>query len=467
MNISLNRISIVALFASALFFPLLFLFSARAQNAAPQNTQSPNAPPPNAPPQIWGAEREQIVAFWSAPHRYEVLPRETTQAEGPWAVRLSPAASLWQYRYQKLFVKEKILPTQNTITPANSGRDEWEKWISAKVAYDNWRAAREVAALNAPFVKNAALVAAPPFPGPIPLELQVELGNPPPFAVAALPKKYVVRFDDYTATYHDQLGANRPRNVYFRFDEGVAHMGVALKNWPDNEARDLFARSGLSPSEQKVCMAVSRFEGGFESVNTYDTGFVSVGFIQFASLSEGSGSLGGMMLRYKQADPQNFNSDFHRFGIDVSPAGVLQVLDPATGAQLGGADANAKIIADKRLIAVFQRAGKLSEAFRIAQIQAAKARFYPANFKIQISVNGKEIEGRASDVIRSEAGLATLFDRSVNIGNIRVLNVEVQKVMQENKLETLAQVAPFEREIIRRLKWRGDFLADKTLSQPQ
>jgi hypothetical protein len=441
-------------FAVVLCFPVLFFSHSRAQDTAPQ---------------LWTSEREAIVAFWNAPGRYEVSSRDTAATDGPWAVRLSPAASLWQYRYQKLFATGKILPTQNSILLVETGLNVWEKWVSGKVAYDNWRAAQDATALNAPFLKTPALPAAapPPFPGPIPLGLQNVLGNPPPFAVAALPKKYVVRFDDYTATYQDQLGANRPRNVYFRFDEGVAHMGVAVKSWPENEARALFARSGLSPSEQKVCMAVSRFEGGFESVNTYDTGFVSVGFIQFASLSEGSGSLGGMMLRYKKTDPVNFQNDFHRFGIDVSTAGVLQALDPATGAQLSGPDANAKIIADKRLIAIFQRAGKLSEAFRIAQIQAAKARFYPANFVIKFSLNGKEIVGRASDVVQSEAGLATLMDRSVNIGNIRLLTEEVQKVMLENNLQTLAQVAPFEREIIRRLKWRGDFLKDASLSQPQ
>lgn len=422
-----------------------------------------------ATPQVWQSDRERIVAFWNAPDRYEILPRDASATDGPWGVRLSSEASLWLYRYQKQFTTGKILPTQNAPVLENADKANWEKWISAKIVYDNWRAAQDVAALNAPFVKTPAIAATapPPFPGLIPLDLQDSLGNPPPFAVAALPKKYVVRFDDYTATYHDQLGANRPRNVYFRFDEGVSHFGVAVKNWPENQARELFARSGLSHSEQKVCMAVSRHEGGFESVNTYDTGFVSVGFIQFASLSEGSGSLGGVMLRYKKSDPVNFNNDFYRFGVDVSEAGVLQVLDPTTGAQLEGPEANAKIIADKRLIAVFQRAGKLSEAFRIAQIQAAKARFYPANFKIKFSLNGKEIEGRAGDVIRSEAGLATLFDRSVNIGNIRLLNDVLQKVMLENKLENLAQVAPFEREIVRRLKWRGDFLKDKTLSQPQ
>ena len=103
--------------------------------------------------------------------------------------------------------------------------------------------------------------------------------------------------------------------------------------------------------------AVSILEGGFDSVNTYDTGYVSVGFIQFASLKEGGGSLGAVLKNFKAADPLAFASDFHRFGVDVDETGHLVVVDPTSGAVATGAEANARIIEDKRLIAVFGRAG--------------------------------------------------------------------------------------------------------------
>ena len=60
---------------------------------------------------------------------------------------------------------------------------------------------------------------------------------------------------------------------------------------PDARLKALFAAAGFTGSEQRVMKAVSRLEGGFDSVNTYDTGFVSIGFIQFITEGEGKGSL--------------------------------------------------------------------------------------------------------------------------------------------------------------------------------
>jgi len=90
----------------------------------------------------------------------------------------------------------------------------------------------------------------------------------------------------------------------------------------------LFRLAGVEPKVANVMKAVSALEGGFESINTYDTGFVSVGFIQFASLKAGAGSLGVMMLRYKTADSSDFDRDFRQFGVDVTSSGQLAVLDP-------------------------------------------------------------------------------------------------------------------------------------------
>jgi hypothetical protein len=42
------------------------------------------------------------------------------------------------------------------------------------------------------------------------------------------------------------------------------------------ELNRIFAASGLTPVEARVMRAVSLLEGGFDSINTYDTGF-SVG----------------------------------------------------------------------------------------------------------------------------------------------------------------------------------------------
>jgi hypothetical protein len=116
---------------------------------------------------------------------------------------------------------------------------------------------------------------------------------------------------------------------------------------------------------------------------------------------------------------------------------------------------------------VFQLAGMKSRAFRLSQIEVAKQRYYPADIPIKVTLNGMVLEGTVSDVIKSEAGMATLFDRKVNIGNIHPFSEVVARVMTQRQLTNLTDAAQFEREITQTLRYRADFLADKNLSQPQ
>jgi hypothetical protein len=68
--------------------------------------------------------------------------------------------------------------------------------------------------------------------------------------------------------------------------------------------------------------------------------------------------------------------------------------------------------------------------------------------------------------VPSEAGLATLLDRKINIGNIRVLPDVVRHVMTRHRVKSFAEARAYERELVTLLKYRGDFLRDTTLAQP-
>jgi hypothetical protein len=174
-----------------------------------------------------------------------------------------------------------------------------------------------------------------------------------------------------------------------------------------------------------------------------------------------------VLAKEKQTRPDDFARDFHRFGIDVTDDGTIDVVDPVTAAELTGPDAVRKLVDDKRLIAVFQRAGRHSDDFRIAQIQVAKSHYWPADDPIVINCCGLNVTGKVSDVIRSEAGIATLFDRKVNRGTCEPITAVITKLMQDKGLATLDQAADYERDIIKSLKYRTDFLKDSSLSQPQ
>jgi hypothetical protein len=411
-------------------------------------------------------EVEAILAYWNAPGRYAVAAPTESVKSGPWQVRLTVEGSLWFWNYQMAIGAGKTPPTQAPLATGQFAA--WEAWVSAKVEHDRFLAGQQASVSNAALIPSLTVPAlqAPTPSGPIPPELLAALGNPPPFAAAVAPLQHTVTFDDgEPITYADRVKVGA-RYAYFRFPQGVMHPGTPLKSVAARELDELYAATGLTPFEQRVMRAVSRHEGGFESVNTYDTGFVSVGFIQFACLEAGGGSLGKVLLREKFDNAAAFAEDFRRYGVDADENGLLAVVDPATGAELHGPAAARKIVDDKRLIAVFQRAGKRSQAFRLAQLVTARALYYPADDAIVVTVNGQSLSGKVSDAIRSEAGMATLFDRKVNRGNIDPFREVLARVMTERGLASIGEAAKWERAIVAALKYREDFLADPGLSQP-
>ena len=165
---------------------------------------------------------------------------------------------------------------------------------------------------------------------------------------------------------------------------GVADEGTPVATRP--EAPHLMRAVGLGRDERVALLKVSQREGGFEAVNTYDTGYVSVGFIQFAAMKSGTGSLTKLLERMRSDSPQDFHHYFQAYGIDVDDQDRLCAIDPSTGRVLHGDEAVSAIIADKRLTAVFSHAGAGSEAFQKAQIAQAADVFYAPSHDFRLRV---------------------------------------------------------------------------------
>jgi hypothetical protein len=172
------------------------------------------------------------------------------------------------------------------------------------------------------------------------------------------------------------------------------------------------------------------------------------------------------MLRQKQDDPASFDRDFKKYGLDVTADGLICALDIEGKMEKQGADAARQIILDKRLIAVFQRAGRMSTANRVAQLAVAKSEYFPINDSLLIPVDGRVLSGKVGEIFQSEAGLATLMDRKVNTGKLDPILTVLQKVAREFKLERFEQFANYERQIIGMMRWRKNYLEDLTLTQP-
>ncbi len=410
------------------------------------------------------SERAAVVSFWNQPGRYSCV--YLNDPKGSWVVRLTAEGSQWLWRYNKARGLSKTNPLVDA-GPITSDQADWENWIDAKVAFDRQRASLRAAESNGKKRDEDSPNIDPLVdPGPMPQGLLDLAGDAPRFAESVKPFTYTVTFEDgANCHYRDQVDV-RPRYAYFRFPHGITTSGSKLEGLPPDEVTRLCKLAGLSETEHKVMAAVSPLEGGFDSVNTYDTGFVSVGFIQFACLQAGAGSLGAVLNREKATQPGTYATDFRRYGIDVQLNGKLVCVDPTTGMELEGPEAAQKIIDDKRLTAVFQRAGQRSDAFRVAQLQVARDMYYPTNDTVPIATELGTVRCKVSDFVRSEAGLAVLMDRKVNTGNLGPLTSVVSEVIQSTGAQTIDDLSAHEMEIVEALIYRKDFLADPTLSQP-
>ncbi|MBS1724539.1 MAG: hypothetical protein JSS66_16475 [Armatimonadetes bacterium] len=437
------------------------------------------------------SETQAIINFWENGAHYEAQPSGDQGQE--WCVRLTPSGSKWIREVYRQFTSGKVMPTRDP--QGNDPRQQaWVAWIDRQVERDWTAATAKAEALN---VSGAAAGGATkstaqplatqratldrkvgtdkvdrtpepkPFDDPCPSDLVALVGQAPAFAAPVRPMRHTVTFPDGLAlTYVDNVRV-RPKYAYYRFAEGVNSEGVSVKKLAPGTVEQLFKRAGMSVSEQRVMKSVSLLEGGFDSVNTYDTGYVSVGFIQFACLGEGSGSLGKMMLHYKNSNQKGFANDFHLYGIDVDEHGCLVALDLESGAEKTGAEAALQIIHDKRLVAAFQRAGLQSDAFKIAQLQAAKNQFYPANDVVSVCINGCETPVRLGDVFRSEAGMATLMDRKVNTGKIAGLKESLDRAASLYGFTQAKELCDAEYQVTRDLTYRQDYLVATGLTKPR
>lgn len=399
-------------------------------------------------------EREAIRRLWAEPGRVKSTPSERFE------VRLTPEGSAWLWKYNAARGTSKGDPAVDPGAQSTS-EQAWEKWIDAKVAWDRAQAQAEADWLNGGVDPDD------PVPcDPIPDGLNALVGSPPPFAEVVRPKLTTVRFaegDEITLADNPVM---RPRYAFYRSRTGVMGGGTPLKSMGADQRRALFAAAGVNESDERVMCAVSSLEGGFDAINTYDTGFVSVGFIQFACQSKGTGSLGALMLRYRTTNPKDFQADFRRYGIDVTDDGRLVAYDPDADVETVGADAARTIIEQPRLAIVFQKAGR-RDAFRVAQIRAAKEMYFPADQdRISVKFPNRTESVAVRDVLFSEAGLATLMDRKVHTGKLDAVAAAVSGVASELNLLTVEDLKSYEGEIIARCQHRRDYLADSGLSQP-
>ena len=462
------------------------------------------------PAPLWtNDERKAIVAYWNAPGRYVIDNKPT---DLPYRTNITVSGSEWYAKYVR------ALSDLRKTNPAQA--NEWNLWFEKRLILDMMEANKS---------PEGGLIIEYPRPDIQPQTLQTAIGEAPLFYEVVQPKRYTITFAPSDApapfVYVDNLNflGPKPYYAYYRSTNGVRKFGkrLAAMSGPEKaEVAALFAKVASSPFEQHVLAAVSALEGGFDAVNTYDTGWVSIGFIQFITARNGNGSLSSVLANHKQNDPTDFAQTFHRFGIDVDGSGILTVCDPRNGTELHGKEAVDAVINDKRLTAVWERAGNLP-GFRKAQVSIARQQYWPGDDTVSVTVQtlneqtGKDaaptvkgvyytptsgspvplppdvqalfaavpeeqktdpsyqlffhtdvLTAKVSEVVKSEAGMATLMDRKVNRGSLGPINEVAAQIMQQSKLTQIAQLAAYEKPLIEGMKYRANYLTDPALTQP-
>lgn len=201
------------------------------------------------------------------------------------------------------------------------------------------------------------------------------------------------------------------------YAEGVAYSGRSVFNI----ANDVLAKYGLTSMYGDILRFLSKNEGCFDAINTWDTAHFSYGFIQFAHLREG-GSFTRLLALMKQRQPQAFAQYFQACGIDVDTSvkqPALVIANPfATDGKFftKGLDAAMALKADKALYAPFIVAG-FFQPFMEAQIEAAVAEYIRPAVNIRINFNNGAVavaEQPITAFINSQMGVASLVDMTVN-----------------------------------------------------
>jgi hypothetical protein len=289
---------------------------------------------------------------------------------------------------------------------------------------------------------------------------------PPDVYQSVVPRRWTFWIRGSQVTFVDHVDVPLAYESY-RSSSGVRHFGKPLAELLTSEVSHLERELQLGNSFWKVLNSVSSLEGGFEAVNSFDTGYLSVGLLQFAALEKGSGSLGRLMLRFKAMEPDEYHLCFGQYGIDVDQRGQIMAWSPKSMSYHVGPMAALLFHQEPVYAAIFRTAAENSAAFRKAQVLQAFHEYFPKGRILRIKLNGGvTIRANAEVAFRSEAALACCMDHIVKTGSMSGVEDSIQSFVQEGKVRRLMDVGRLEGQIIRKAQLRKDFLADRSLSQP-
>lgn len=220
-------------------------------------------------------------------------------------------------------------------------------------------------------------------------------------------------------THHDFVFADG-EHVRVR-DHVVAYattvpFGVDSEGATDHaQVRKVMATAGLSASRRKILQEISGFEGGFDTVNTYDRAKVTWGFVQWTGGSESD--LTQTLTIIKRRHPDAFAKSFQAYGIDVV-RDQLVITPPGGGAAIKGDEAAKAIMKNPRLAAVLAHAGRNQEIQKGEVEAAAEIEIdHALSMRIPLGTGKHAATIAARTLITSEYGVGVLANTFVHSGS--------------------------------------------------
>ena len=191
---------------------------------------------------------------------------------------------------------------------------------------------------------------------------------------------------------------------------GVYTYGEALPSEFIRQYRDALIRHGLSESAVRVLLPVSANEGNLDAVNTWDDCYMTFGMFQWTlGQNNNPGELAGLIKRIKEEEPEAFQENFGRYGLDVvdtkNTTGYLSL----NGQKIATASQKTAL-RDLGWAFRFWRAG-LDPRVQVVQLKHAIDRINAfRDHPDYMPLDKYKIE----ELITSEYGMCLILDHSVN-----------------------------------------------------
>ncbi len=210
---------------------------------------------------------------------------------------------------------------------------------------------------------------------------------------------------------------------------GVSYAGKS--SFDDN--KNMFLDICQEPFYADILKYISKNEGCFDAVNSYDKAIFSFGFIQFTGAVASGSMLTRVLARLKERDEDVFNECFKQYGMDIQNFGapIFQV-ETNYGIKQGDA-AYLEVANDLQLTAAF-----IASAFRptmiCVQVEIALEEyvFKAVSSSVMISIFGNTYP--LNQLMRTEGGIAFRVDLAVNrglSGSLAVLKKAIEQVLSE------------------------------------